>query len=204
MKKTINDDLNYGEIKYPKRLALDILALRNILKSANKKIIVAIDGRCGAGKTTMATNLKELLNCSVIATDDFFLPPDLRTESRFNEPGGNIHYERFENEVINELKSNESFKYGVFDCESMMLSHTEFVSPKDITIIEGAYSLHPRFIDIYDLKIFCDIAPSLQKERIINRNGFEQYRDFESKWIPMEEKYFKMLDIESKCDYVIK
>ena len=31
--------------------------------------------------------------------DDFFLPMELRTAERLEEPGGNVHYERFSAEV---------------------------------------------------------------------------------------------------------
>ncbi|MCL2874149.1 MAG: hypothetical protein FWE29_04375 [Defluviitaleaceae bacterium] len=173
-------------------------------KSSNKNIVVAIDGRCGSGKTTLAAEMKEVLKCNVINIDDFFLPPNLRTEKRLNEPGGNIHYERFTDEVIKGLKSGKPFEYGVFDCREMSIVKTEVVKPSTVTIVEGAYSLNPHFGDIYDLKIFCDIDPDLQKTRIINRDGVEMYKDFESKWIPMEEVYFKAFNINDKCDYVIK
>ena len=59
-----------------------------------------------------------------------------------------------------------------------------------ITIIEGAYSLHPLFDSIYDIKVFCDIDKDMQKERIIKRNGAQGYINFRDRWIPMEEKLF--------------
>lgn len=46
----------------------------------NKNCIIAVDGRCGAGKTTFAQQLQNLFNCNVIHMDDFFLPRNMRTE----------------------------------------------------------------------------------------------------------------------------
>ena len=57
--------------------------------------IVAIDGRCASGKSTLAAYLKSALACSVIHMDHFFLQPHQRTEKRLREPGGNVDYERF-------------------------------------------------------------------------------------------------------------
>ena len=39
--------------------------------------IIAIDGRCAAGKTTLAARLAKELGGDVIHMDDFFLPPAL-------------------------------------------------------------------------------------------------------------------------------
>ena len=40
------------------------------------RLIVAIDGRCGSGKTTLAAELKRVYPCELIHTDDFFLRPE--------------------------------------------------------------------------------------------------------------------------------
>ena len=84
--------------------------------------IIAIDGRCAAGKTTLAARLAKELGGDVIHMDDFFLPPALRTQERRSEPGGNVHYERFLTEVIPNLASGRPFSYRRFDC-SLSLIH---------------------------------------------------------------------------------
>ena len=52
-------------------------------------VIVAIDGKCTSGKTTLAGKLAELYDCNVFHMDDFFLRPEQRTPERFAEVGGN-------------------------------------------------------------------------------------------------------------------
>ena len=74
--------------------------------------IIAIDGRCAAGKTTLAARLAKELGGDVIHMDDFFLPPALRTQERRSEPGGNVHYERFLTEVIPKLASGQASCYS--------------------------------------------------------------------------------------------
>ena len=51
------------------------------LRSAEKRLIIAIDGRCGAGKTTLAKQLENRMDCTVFHMDDFFLRPEQRTHS---------------------------------------------------------------------------------------------------------------------------
>ena len=76
-----------------------------LLIKENKKdiIIVAIDGMTGSGKSTLAKELAEIYNSPIFQADDYFLPPELRTEERLNEPGGNIHYEKMKKEIIDIL-----------------------------------------------------------------------------------------------------
>ena len=66
----------------------------------DKPLLVAIDGRCASGKSTLAKDLQKQLDCNVIHMDDFYLQPHQRTTKRLREPGGNVDYERFETEVL--------------------------------------------------------------------------------------------------------
>lgn len=168
-----------------------------------KKVIIGIDGPCGSGKTTLSSKLADFYNAQIIHMDDFFLPPALRTEERLDEPGGNIHYERVLDEVVTKIKIFDSFKYRIFSCRRMDYHGETVINPWNVLIVEGSYSMHPLFSDIYDVKVFCDVGVEEQKERIIKRNGLAMYKNFEMKWIPMEKKYFDEFRIKAKCDYVL-
>lgn len=174
------------------------------LKESNNQILVALDGRAASGKSTAAGLLAEIFDAEVIHMDDFYLPTNLRTQERYAEPGGNVHYERFKEEVIEGIRSNQEFSYGIFDCSILDFGKSVVVKPKQIYIIEGAYSMHPYFGEIFDLKCFFHINPEEQKNRIIHRNGEAKLLDFQNKWIPFEENYLTKYDIKSKCDLIIQ
>lgn len=175
-----------------------------LVNNSNKlQIIVAIDGRCASGKTTLATYLGENYECNIFHMDDFFLPPSKRTQERLEEPGGNVDYERFLNEVLKPLKTNKEFEYSLYNCKTQSMGEHIYVTPSRLVIIEGAYSCRPELIEYYDLKIFMTIDEKEQKKRISQRNGEEAAKIFESKWIPYEEKYFKAFNIKEKCDVII-
>ena len=101
--------------------------------------------------------------------DDFFVPSELKSKARLEEPGGNVHYERFAEEVLQGLKAQRSFTYGVFDCGTQRIARQAEVLPKRLNIIEGSYSMHPAFGDPYHLKVFLKVSPERQRERIIRR-----------------------------------
>ena len=186
----------YNEYKY----VFD--EIKNLLKD-NKKLVIAIDGRCGGGKSSLGAMLTEEFDCSLFHMDDFFLPPRMKTKERLAEPGGNVHYERFEEEILKPLKNNEPAVYRKYLCNKGELSQPIKVEPKNLTIVEGSYSLHPTLRDYYDYKIFITIDPRVQHERILKRNGEEKLQYFINKWIPLEEHYFTELDMENKCDIIL-
>lgn len=173
------------------------------LESKDTPVTIAIDGRCASGKSFLAKLLEKSFTCNVFHMDDFFLPFDMKTPERLQEPGGNVHYERFYEEVLTNLQKNEAVTYRPYDCSKGILSepiHKEF---KKLTVIEGSYSLHKALEKAYDYKIFLTINPKVQQERILKRNGEKVLGNFITKWIPMEENYFSTLGIQAKCDLVI-
>ena len=80
----------------------------DLLKNG-RQIVIAVDGNCTAGKTTLAECLAKEYDCNVIHMDDFFLRPEQRTAQRLAEPGGNVDYERFREEVLGNLRTGKVF-----------------------------------------------------------------------------------------------
>ncbi len=166
---------------------------------SQKTLILAIDGSCTAGKSTLANRLKAEFDCNLFFMDDFFLRPEQRTRERLDRIGGNVDYERFRAEVLEPLKTGQLFSYHPFDCSTGRLGDPVPAEPKRINIIEGSYSHHPYFGDPYDLKIFLDVSPEVRERRILARPAFLHRRFFEQ-WIPMEQRYFEAFGIREKAD----
>ena len=166
--------------------------------------VIAIDGRAASGKTTLAKRLEIEFGAGVIHMDDFFLPPELRTEERLSTPGGNVHYERFAEEVLPKLHCPEEFSYGKFDCSVMQINGEVTVGASCVRVVEGAYAFHPYFGCYSDIRIFSDIEYEEQLRRIKARNGDEKLETFKNRWIPLEEKYFEAYGIREKSTLNLK
>ncbi len=173
------------------------------IRQKKKQLLIAIDGRCASGKTTLAEKLKERLSCNIIHMDDFFLRPEQRTAERYYEPGGNVDRERFAAEVLLPLKSGKAFSYRPFDCHTMKLSEPIMTEQSEITIIEGTYSCHPALWNFYDLHIFLTVSPEEQFHRLAKRSK-ENLHVFREKWIPLEERYFNAYKIDARCELKFK
>ena len=181
-------------------------AIEELLKqqmNSDDAILIAIDGRCGSGKTTLGNYLNGIFDSNLFHMDDFFLPPALRTPERRSEPGGNVHYERFLTEVLPNLRSGRPFSYRRFDCSRMTLGEEIPVENNGYVFVEGAYSCHPVFGDYMDRRVFLDIDGKTQEERIRKRNGEDRLQDFLQLWIPLEEAYFQTFSVWEKADYII-
>ena len=176
-------------------------AIDRLLKRQDR-VIVAIDGKCTSGKTTMASKLAQIYDCNVFHMDDFFLRPEQRTPERFAEVGGNVDYERFREEVLLPLESGKAFSYRPFDCSTFTIAPPVAVTPKKLNIIEGTYSHHPYFGNPSDLKILLTVDEETQRQRILERPAFLHKRFFEE-WIPMENRYFNVLLFSDRIDITL-
>ena len=166
--------------------------------------VIAIDGRCGGGKSTLAALLAERFNGAVIPADDFFLRPEQRTPRRFAQPGGNMDRERLTEEVLLPLSRGEAIAYRPFDCSTLSLGAPVTIDASSLIIVEGSYSCHPDLWDYYDLHVFVDVDPDVQIARIVAREGATKAETFKARWIPLEEKYFSHFQIQEKCELVIR
>lgn len=166
-------------------------------------MVIAIDGHCGAGKTTLGVFLKDIYGASLIHVDDFYLQKHQRTAERYSQPGGNFDRERLEEEVLQPLQKGKPVSYHWFDCSTFSLSSDLIhLTNTQMTIIEGSYSMYPSLRKYYDCSIFVDIDPERQIERIAKRNP-DLLEDFRQKWIPLENTYFEAFDVQEACDLTL-
>lgn len=171
------------------------------LCARQERVLVAIDGRCASGKTTLARRLAEGRGWATVHMDHFFLRPEQRTAARYALPGGNIDHERFLTQLLLPLRRGGTPVYRPFDCQTQRLCDPIPFVPTQVTIVEGSYSCHPALRDRYDLRVFLTVDPDVQIQRILTRDGAEHAETFRQKWIPLEERYFEACQVEAACDY---
>lgn len=164
----------------------------------------AVEGGSAAGKSNLGELLHKVYGCTVFHMDDFFLRPEQRTPERFAEPGGNVDRERFLEEVLLPVSKREPVQYRKFDCSTFTLKEPVTILPTTLTVIEGAYSMHPELAEYYNLSVFLETSEKEQKRRIEKRNTPEMAKRFFEEWIPMERKYFDVMKVKERCELVIR
>ena len=160
---------------------------------------IAIDGRCAAGKTTLAARFAAETGAALFHMDDFFLRPAQRTPARYAQPGGNIDHERFLDEVLQLLCRGEQVIYRPFDCASQTLKPAVTAASAPLAVVEGSYALHPALRGAYDLRVFVTARLPVRLARLRQRDP-ARVGAFVEKWIPLEERYFAGCAVEACCD----
>lgn len=183
---------------------LELFARVDQLKKQKERVIVAIDGMSASGKSTLSQLLEAVYDTRALHMDDFFLQPHQRTPERFAQPGGNVDYERFLEEVLTPLRAGEAFDYRPYDCATQTIGAGERIVPGSLCIIEGAYSLHPAFGDAYDLRVLMTIGSEDQQKRILARNGEWMLSRFVNEWIPLEMRYLTETDAYGRSEMIFR
>ncbi|WP_440896727.1 uridine kinase family protein [Amphibacillus sp. Q70] len=172
-------------------------------EQTGQPIVIGIDGTAGSGKSYLAAQLAEKYDVQVFHMDDFFLPKELKTKERLNQPGGNVHYERFLQEVLEPLKQRRSVRYQPYDCQVSDYGEEFEMLPKQINLIEGVYCFHPLLESFYDWKVLLKVDSKTQEKRILQREGNDKLEIFLNRWIPLEKHYFQTFEIEKNVDVII-
>lgn len=171
--------------------------------SEQRPVLVALDGRCGSGKTTLAAQLAERFPASVtLHTDDYYLPPERRVPGWERIPCANMDLERLRTEALVPLHEGYTGRSCAYCCGAGAYRAAGPLEPQPLVIVEGSYSCHPSLAELYDVRVFVTCAPEEQARRLAAREG-SHFADFAARWIPLEEAYFAQFGIKAKADFVL-
>ncbi len=181
-------------------MQIQLQAFINMLKK-EKRFVLAIDGRCGAGKSTLAKELAEKTGAALIHADDFFIPLKKRSACGISS-GINLDEERFQKEVLLPLSLKKDLCYGIFDCKTQKIREYVSVPAGSSVILEGSYTLYPPFRFAYTHTLFLKISKEEQRRRLLLREGKRAEAFFE-RWIPLEEEYFVKYSLPRDEDFLL-
>lgn len=169
----------------------------NNLKS-DKKSIIACEGRCTSGKTTITKNILDE-DISIIEVDDFF--PNIA-----KNPGQTrLDFDLLRELLIEVKRANigDVITYKAFNCSQGKYYKKELIVKK-VVIVEGVYSYDKYVRDIYDGLVFFVVNKYTQEERLKKRcKNIELYNKFKDIWIPREEEYYDEYDFILNADVLI-
>lgn len=164
--------------------------LQKLAHTNKKQTLLCMDGPCGSGKTTLAALLQKITEAALVPMDDFFLPHPMKTPQRLSQPGGNADWERLVEEFLTPWLRDGQACYRPYHCHTGQYGKPVTVPARPITILEGSYSLMPQIARHADVKVFLQVDPDTQRQRILRRNGEAMLKVFQERWIPLEQAYF--------------
>lgn len=170
------------------------------VQTKDKRLVLAIEGKSGSGKSYLSNYLQTTMNASIISTDDFFLTDEQKEVQ--TAIGDYINYKLLEKEVMSKIRSASSVTYHCYDCQEnkFELKTTKLTQ---IAIVEGVYSYNKHLTKYYDYLIFVDVLPEEQDRRLRERNSGPILERFINEWIPKENLYFKTFNILGTADVIV-
>lgn len=173
-------------------------------------VIVAIDGKGGAGKTTLARGRASEVAAAGRRVDlvhlaDFYLPSKLRPHARGERKplGGDFDWMRLRDEVLLPLRQGRRAKYARYDWDTDSLAEAHEIQTGALVVIEGVSSARQELAALYDLRIWVNCPRDERLKRRIAIDG-ELYRGrWERDWMPSEDRYVREHRPHETADLVV-
>lgn len=190
--------------------------IQRLATERKRPILVALDGGSGAGKSTIAAQLKSELAAAVIPLDDFFsgnIPDHQWDEFTVEEKLKNVFdWERVRKAVIKPLLNRCSAHWHAFDFQSglqadgtyKMEVEPKLIQPAPIILLEGAYSASTQLADLVDMAVLVDVPMEERHARLARREDPEFLKNWHKRWDEVERYYFEQVRPKEHFDIVTK
>ncbi|HET7077857.1 MAG TPA: hypothetical protein VFM49_10455 [Chloroflexia bacterium] len=172
-------------------------------------LLVALDGRSGTGKSTLAALLAARLGATVVEGDDFY-PGGRDAEWDARSPADKaalvIDWRRMRAEALEPLLAGRPAAWHPFDFQAGegLAAHTVTRDPAPVIVLDGVYSARPELADLVDLAILVEAADdSVRRQRLLAREGAPYMAAWHRRWDAAEDYYFTHVRPRSSFDRVI-
>ena len=186
---------------------LDLL-IAEAHKPLNRPVLVAVDGRSGTGKSTLAAEVAARHGGRCVTADDFWsggeedywqaLPPDERADRA-------IDWRRLRAEVLEPLLAGCPASWRTFNWQvGEGLSDSSLAcEPVPVIVLDGAYSMRPELADIVDVAVLVTLDDPERRSRLLAREGDEFMGRWHVLWDKTEDYYFTTVRPPNVFDVVI-
>jgi uridine kinase len=183
--------------------------VQKLLADSNRPVLVALDGRSGVGKSTIAAELAEQFDCVHIVSDNFWVGGSdeewsQRTPKQKAELA--IDWRRMRTEALLPLLAGGRAAWRSFDWQAGKGLAVESITagPTKLILLDGAYSTRSELLDIIDLAVLITVSDDTERRaRLINREGADYMATWHRDWDAAEDYYYTCIRPRSAFDLVI-
>ena len=178
-------------------MGIEIAALaeqiRALPPSAGGVCVIAIDGPAGSGKTTLATDLADVLGeALVLNTDQLYPGWDGLAEGA----------QRLVDDVLLPLSAGLAATVRPWDWNSGSEGAPQNLPACETLIVDGAGCGSRAAAEFVSMIIWLDADPELRKQRALERDG-EMFAPHWGSWAQQETELFEREQTRERADLVI-
>jgi len=167
-------------------------AARRAVPQAGATRVVAVDGRSGAGKTSLAAALGDELGAPVVSLDDLYGGWD----------GLEHGIDLLVSAVLEPLAAGQAARVPRYDWVAGEWAEPTVIEPPDALIVEGVGAGARRAATFESVLVWLEVAAPVRKKRALDRDGatFAPYWD---QWAAQEEAMIARDRTPERADIVI-
>ena len=165
---------------------------RRAAPRAGRTRVVAVDGRSGSGKTSLAARLRSGLHAPVVTLEDLY--------------GGWDGLERgidlLVSEVLEPLAAGRAARVPRYDWVAATWATPWVLEPPEVLIVEGVGAGARRAKAYESLLIWMEEAESVRKKRALDRDG-ETFAPYWDMWAAQEDAMLARERTADRADIVV-
>ena len=177
-----------------------VAALEDLLSEPSrcgKSHLIAIDGRAGAGKTTLANELSLALGVDHAVT---LIHLDMVYAGWEGSLGESLTATL--SQLLSDLSGGRATLLPIFNWKEMVFDSEQVVSPSGLIILEGVGSAQAAVRKYSTATIWLDIDPIIGLQRVLDREGMA-FQNQMHRWQVAEEAHFLADDTREKADFIL-
>jgi len=170
-------------------------------RAVSDRVVVAVTGYGGAGKSTLTRALVDVVPDSVRLRGDDFLDPE-RSHRRSSDWDG-VERLRMRSEVIEPFRRGEVARFRPYDWDAGELGPVTTLPEASALIVDAIGLIHPDLEGCFDLTIWVDVDLETAAQQGIERDrraGSDHDKLWEDVWIPNDRDFAAAFDPASKAD----
>jgi uridine kinase len=182
--------------------------IRALQAASPAPLLVALDGRSGVGKSTVARGVAAEIGAGalVIDGDDFYCGGDDAYWDALapTEKVDLVIDWRRQRTLLECLRREEPVTWRPYDwdADDGRLAAEVTAGPAGVVILDGAYSARPELADLFSLRGL-DAPRHVRRARLLQREGAHYRAEWEARWGEAEDLYFGQLMPPSAFDLVL-
>jgi uridine kinase len=156
-------------------------------------VFVAVDGRAGSGKTTLADAIAAAVRAAVVVHIDDFAGPLV---PEWDWP-------RFQEQVVDPLRAGRPARYQRWEWNRDEPAEWHEIPTGRLVVVEGVSSTRSELDVPWALQIWVDAPRPVRLQRATERDGDAMLAHWLDVWMPSEEAYIERERPQQRVDLLV-